>query len=76
LTIRERLPPRSRTNTAYARDLSISHTSWVTWPVAGGRVSKARRLFQQSLTIRERLAAAEPDNTVYARDLSVSTTGW
>jgi len=59
-------------NTAWQRDLSISHNKLGDLAVAAGDLSTAQQRFQAGLAIRERLAAADPSNTAWQRDLSIS----
>ncbi|MGH3778904.1 MAG: CHAT domain-containing protein, partial [Pseudonocardiaceae bacterium] len=60
------------TNTAWQRDLSISHERLGDLAVAAGDLAGAQQRFQAGLTIAERLAAADPTNTEWQRDLSIS----
>ncbi|MDQ3765282.1 MAG: hypothetical protein M3460_28505 [Actinomycetota bacterium] len=59
-------------NTAWQRDLSVSHDRLGDLAVAAGDLSTAQQRFQTALDIRERLAAADPSNTAWQRDLSIS----
>ena len=74
-TIHEQVEARAAadpTNTAWQRDLSVSHNKLGDLAVAAGDLGTAEQRFQAALNIGERLAAADPTNTAWQRDLSVS----
>jgi tetratricopeptide (TPR) repeat protein len=60
------------TNTAWQRDLSISHERLGDLAVAAGNLDTAQQRFQAALTIRERLATLDPANAQWQRDLEIS----
>ncbi|MGH3931790.1 MAG: hypothetical protein ACRDTF_17655, partial [Pseudonocardiaceae bacterium] len=58
------------TNTAWQRDLSISHNKLGDLAVAAGDLATAQNRFQTGLTIAERLAAMDPANAQWRSDLA------
>lgn len=60
------------TNTAWQRDLSISHNKLGDLAVTAGDLAEGKRHYQADLAIAERLAAMDPSNAQWQRDLSIS----
>ncbi|MGH3980352.1 MAG: hypothetical protein ACRDRZ_15330, partial [Pseudonocardiaceae bacterium] len=74
-TIHEHVEARAAadpTNTAWQRDLSVSHSKLGDLAVAAGDLATAGQRFQAALDIRQRLAAADPINAQWQRDLEIS----
>ncbi|MFN2497090.1 MAG: hypothetical protein ABR608_14475, partial [Pseudonocardiaceae bacterium] len=74
-TIHEQVAVRAAadpTNTAWQRDLSISHNKLGDLAVAAGDLATAEQRYQAALNIAERLAAADPRNAQWQRDLEIS----
>ncbi|MGH3909509.1 MAG: hypothetical protein ACRDRM_01640 [Pseudonocardiaceae bacterium] len=60
------------TNTAWQRDLSISHERLGDLAVAAGNLDTAQHHYEIDLAIAERLAALDPANAQWQRDLDIS----
>ena len=72
LAIAEALAARDPANTAWQRDLSVSHERIGNVLVAQGDGPGALAGYRKSLAIREALVARDPANTEWQRDLIVS----
>ena len=67
-----RLAASDPANTAWQRDLSVSHNRIGDMLRDQGDGAGALAAYQQAMAIRARIAAADPANTEWQRDLSVS----
>ena len=67
-----RLTAGDLSNTAWQRDLSVSHNKLGDVAVAQGKLDDAARAYGDGLAIRKKLAAGDLSNTAWQRDLSYS----
>ena len=72
LDIRAGLAASDPSNTAWQRDLSISHERLGGLAVAAGDLPAAREHYEIDLRIAEELASLDPDNVRWRKDLEIS----